>query len=143
MTPDAGTVKTREPRSIPLYEHLIAQGFLEFAKSKGEGPLFYNARGFKKSGDPTRPSRPRAVSARNHLGEWVRSLGVTDTAISPNHAWRHTFALISARYGIDERMVHYITGHAQTTVGRSYGAPTLQDMAEALKKFPRYDFKQQ
>jgi hypothetical protein len=26
-------------------------------------------------------------------------------------------------------------------VGRSYGAPTLADMAKALKKFPRYSLK--
>jgi hypothetical protein len=26
--------------SIPLHEHLIEQGFIEFAQSKGKGPLF-------------------------------------------------------------------------------------------------------
>jgi hypothetical protein len=31
-----------------------------------------------------------------------------------------------------------ITGHAPATIGRAYGAPTVEDMAEALKKFPRY-----
>ena len=88
VTPDAGTVKTREPRTIPLHEHLIAQGFLKFVKSIGEGPLFYNAKGIKQSDDPTRPSRPRAVTARVQLAAWVRSLGVDDPELKPNHAWR-------------------------------------------------------
>ena len=42
ITPEAGTVKTREPRTVPLHEHLIAQGFIKFSKANGDGPLFYN-----------------------------------------------------------------------------------------------------
>jgi hypothetical protein len=36
-------------------------------------------------------------------------------------------------------MSDYITGHAHKTAGAGYGAPTLEDMAEALKEFPRYE----
>ena len=140
VTPEAGTVKTREPRNIPLHEHLIAQGFLRFAKSRGEGPLFYSLTGIKQSIDPTRPSRRRSVSALNHLGEWVRSLGIDDPEVRPNHGWRHTFKQVAERYGISERVSDYITGHTPANVSRGYGAPTLEDMAEALKKFPRYKF---
>jgi hypothetical protein len=32
-----------------------------------------------------------------------------------------------------------ITGHAPANVARSYGTPTVGDIAEALKKFPRYE----
>jgi hypothetical protein len=38
-------------------------------------------------------------------------------------------------------MSDYITGHAPKSVGASYGEPTLADMADALKKFPRYKLK--
>jgi hypothetical protein len=65
----------------------------------------------------------------------------TDVKVSelqPNHAWRHTFKQIADRVGISERMSDYITGHSQKSVGASYGAPTLSDMASALKRFPRY-----
>ena len=86
-----------------------------------------------------RPARPRAVKQRERLADWVRSLGVTDKGIRPNHAWRHTFKLIAQRCQISERISDYITGHAQATVGRGYGAPTVSDMAIELKKFPRYD----
>jgi hypothetical protein len=32
-----------------------------------------------------------------------------------------------------------IVGHAPLNVGRGYGSPALNDMAAALKKFPRYE----
>jgi hypothetical protein len=42
ITPEAGTQKTRKPRTLPLHAHQVEQGFLAFAKSVGGGPLFYN-----------------------------------------------------------------------------------------------------
>ena len=56
----------------------------------------------------------------------------------PNHAWRHTFKRIAERVGITEKLHDAITGHAPATEGGKYGQPTAEDMAEALKKFPRY-----
>jgi hypothetical protein len=88
--------------------------------------------------DPTNPRKPRYVKIREHLAGWVRGLGVDDRELQPNHAWRHTFKQIADRAGISERMSDSITGHAHKTIGAGYGAPTLQDMAEALRKFPRY-----
>jgi hypothetical protein len=35
LMPDAGTIKTRKARVVPLHEHLIAQGFLEMVRSVG------------------------------------------------------------------------------------------------------------
>ena len=139
ITPDAGTVKTRNTRVVPLHEHLLAQGFLTFARTKDKGPLFYEAKeGRLLHDEPTNPRKPRYVKAREHLADWVRSLGVNDRELQPNHAWRHTFKQIADRVGISERMSDYITGHSQKSVGASYGAPTLSDMASALKRFPRY-----
>jgi hypothetical protein len=40
---------------------------------------------------------------------------------------------------ITERMSDYITGHAHRTIGAKYGAPTVEHMAAALEKFPRYE----
>jgi len=138
ITPDAGPIKTREARTVPLHEHLIAQGFLDFVKSKGKGPLFYYADPEASTRDVTNPKRSRAVQARNRLGEWVRSIGVADKEASPTHGWRHTFKQIADRHGISDRVSDAITGHAPATEGRAYGAPTLEDMANALRKFPRY-----
>jgi integrase len=139
ITPEAGTVKSRQTRVVPLHEHLIEQGFLGFVQDTGKGPLFYNPRNQGSDGDdPTNPRKPRYVRTREHIAEWVRQLGVNDSELQPNHAWRHTFKQIAERSGISERISDAITGHAPHTVGRSYGAPTLTDMADALRRFPRY-----
>jgi integrase len=122
LTPEAGTMKTRKPRTVPLHEHLVEQGFLDFVKAIGDGPLF--------------PGNPRGV--RKRLADWVRSLGVDDPELSPNHACRHTFKQVAHRAGLSEKVIDAIVGHAPASVGRAYGEPTLADKAAALAKFPRY-----
>jgi integrase len=141
LTPEAGTIKTGATRAVPIHEHLIAQGFIDFVKSQGDGPLFYNPERAPKKVDPTNPPRPRAVKTRERLAAWVRAIGIHDRGVRPNHAWRHTFKQVADRNDISERVSDEITGHAPLTVGRGYGRPTLSDMAAALKKFPRYDLK--
>lgn len=140
ITPEAGPVKTNEAREVPLHEHLISQGFLEFVKAKGPGPLFYKPRRSmpSASNDPKAVTKPPGAQARQRLADWVRELGVTDQHVRPNHAWRHTFKQIADRAGISERTSDEITGHAHKSVGASYGRQGLIGMALALKKFPRY-----
>lgn len=121
ISPDAGTVKTRKARTVPLHEHLIEQGFIVFVKSKGGGPLFYSTKSPSKSvaSDPTKPVRPRSVTTRSRLAEWVRKdCGVTDPEVSPNHSWRHTFKRRAARAGIEQRIRDAMCGRAQGSRGR-------------------------
>ena len=141
LTPEAGTIKTNEPRTVPLHSHLIERGFVDFVRSRGKGPLFYDPAADERPSDPLNPKRPRSVSVRQRLARWVRRLGVTDEEVKPNHAWRHTFKARADRAGITERMSDYLTGHAHRTVGAKYGAPTVEDMAAALEKFPRYEIE--
>lgn len=139
LMPDAGTIKTRKTRIVPIHEHLIAQGFLETVRSVGKGALFYDDKTPRRaSSDPMNPSRSRAGNVRGDLAEWVRAQGVTDPELSPTHAWRHSFKQIAERVGITEKVHDAITGHAPASEGRKYGQPTAEDMANALKKFPRY-----
>ena len=139
ITPDAGTTKTNTARTVPIHEHVLEQGFMDYVKSMGKDPLFYVSDSSPKTAsDPTNPRRPRAVKTRDHLASWVRKIGITDRAIKPNHAWRYTFKQIAARHGITEVVIDEICGHAQLTVGRGYLRPTLEDMTEALRLFPRY-----
>ncbi len=121
ITPEAGTVKTREARTVPLHEHLLEQGFVEFVQGKCEGPLFYNEDTALKAttSDPTNPRRARSVKTRERVGAWVREVGVTDKGIQPNHAWRHTFKQIADRAGVSEKMSDAFTGHAPASVSRS------------------------
>jgi integrase len=139
ISPEAGTVKNRTPRTVPLHDHLVEQGFVDFVKASGRGPLFYNEAKKIADDDPTNPKRPRAVKARERLAEWVREIGVTDPELQPNHAWRHTFKKVGDRAGISEKMLDTICGHKQATTGRSYGEADLADKAEALRRFPRFN----
>lgn len=139
LTPEAGTVKTGEARSVPLHPHLVEQGFLEFAKAAGSAPLFYDPASAKVSDDPTKPSRPPAVLARQKLSDWVRGLGVDDPGISPSHAWRHTWKRRAARAGMEKRLRDGWCGHAPATEGDRYEMPTLEDLAASLPLVTRYD----
>jgi integrase len=140
ISPEAGTTKTGKARTVPLHQHLVEQGFLVFVKANGGGPLFYNeVKQPKEPVDPTNPGKPRYVKAREKVATWVRSLGVNDPELSPNHAWRHTFKAIGFRSGMSEKVLDAIVGHAPASVGRSYGEPTLADKTKELRKFPRYN----
>jgi integrase len=139
ITPEAGSTKTHAARFVPIHEHLIEQGFIEFVRRSGNGPLFYNPRtDALEQSDPLTPRRSRADTARAHLSDWVQEIGVTDAELKPTHAWRETFRQIADR-GIIEKVHDEITGHAQKTIGRGYGRSTIEGLAEALKKFPRYN----
>jgi integrase len=140
LTPEAGTIKTSTARTVPIHEHVLEQGFLAYVKSKGgKGPLFYIVDTDKAVSDPTNPKRPQSVRARERLASWVRGLGVTDTAVQPNHAWRHTFKRRAARAKIEAVIRDAICGHSTKDVGDHYETPTVEDMANALRSFPRYE----
>jgi transposase-like protein len=142
LTPSAGKIKTRKARTVPLHEHLVAQGFISFVERAGAGPLFYRiGKVASDAGDRPKPKQSPAEQARSRVGQWVRSLGIDDPELSPNHAWRHTFKAQAARSGIDERYSDAITGHAPATVGRAYTTATPEDLADAIRKFPRYDVR--
>lgn len=141
LTPSAGKIKTRKARTVPLHEHLVSQGFLSFVARAKEQALFYTAVRPGKAKTDDRPRQSPAERMRSHVGTWVRSLGITDPEVSPNHAWRHTYKAMAARVGIDERYSDAITGHVPPTTGRKYTTPTPEDLAEAMKKFPRYKFE--
>jgi integrase len=139
LTPEAGTIKTKQARIVPIHEHIIEQGFLDMVRQVGNGPLFYNLdRETQAAVDQLKPRRSRATTTRAHLSSWVRELGVKDPEVSPTHAWRHTFKQQAARNGIVENVNDAIVGHAPASEGRKYTVPTVEDMAAALKKFPRY-----
>ena len=139
ITPEAGSVKGREPRTVPLYEHLIEQGFLKFVDQNGPGPLFYNPRARRHGTQAAKKKKPRSVQARQRLADWVRRLGVGGNGLSPLHGWRHTFKTRAARAGIEAGMRDAICGHSPRTVADEYETPSLEDMAAAMKKFPRYE----
>jgi integrase len=138
ITPEAGTVKGGQFRQVALHEHLIEQGLLDFVQQSEAGPLFC-APPATRAIDPLNPPRPPHVVARNKVADWVREQGVTDKRIRPNHAWRHTFKRRVARAGIEQRLRDAICGHSEGRVGAIYETPSIEDIAEAISRFPRYE----
>ncbi|WP_052072265.1 DUF6538 domain-containing protein [Sphingopyxis sp. MWB1] len=132
ITPDAGSVKNKLARVVPLHPDLIAQGFLTFVAKRRAGPLFFS------------PDKRRSESAINRqanrlgskLAEWVRSLGVG--APQPNHAWRHRFVTLGERYGLSERAVDAMTGHSSGKMNRRYGENEIDVVYRELGKIPAF-----
>jgi integrase len=133
ITPEAGGVKTDQARTVPIHEHLVAQGFLEVVKGK-TGPLFYVATDAGADSD-----RGQHKRTGMWLAAWGRDeVGITDPNVAPNHGWRHTFKTICREAEIDESAADYMQGHAHKAQGRQYGSNTLPALSKQLAKFPRY-----
>jgi integrase len=144
LTPDAGPIKDRKARDVPLHSHLVEMGFIEFVQAAAEGHLFL---------DPTPPAKRLTGSLRNddergvrgplqgiknRLAEFARQ-AVRDPEVSPNHGWRHRVKTIAFAVGEQERVIDEIQGQSSGTVSRSYGKITLERKHEAVEKLPRYE----
>lgn len=129
VAPDAASIKEEvSERQVPVHPTLIEDGFLDFVKSRGDGPLFYS----RSSGDPTKKHASKGVT--NHVGTWIRSNGFTDPRKAPSHAIRHWFKTEAGRVGIDSRLIDKMQGHAPRSQGDAYYHPDLQTKLDALSK---------
>lgn len=132
ITPEAGTVKDKKAREVVLHAHLAETGFLGFVKGAAGGYLFITP---APDGDIVGVWR----SIKNRVTEFVREV-FTDPNVSPNHGWRHLFKTIGREAGIADSVLDAICGHAAKTVGGAYGGVTLKAQADAMAKFPRFEF---
>lgn len=130
ITPDAGPVKTKEARTIPLHAHLLEEGFLSFAQGSKSGHLFLSL-------EPGEEVKKKLRTLKNRLTTFARSV-VTDTNVQPNHGWRHTFKTVGLEAGIEGRVLDALQGHAPRTEGETYGDVTVKAKARAIERFPRY-----
>lgn len=132
ITPEAGTVKGKRMREIPLHPQLVELGFPEFVRKSADGYLFFNV---VEKGNWRGPWQ----AVKNRVGEFVREV-VTDPNVKPNHGWRHRFITQARQYGIDQELRRMITGHTGEGVDeRDYGDPA--GLYREICKLPRYRVK--
>ena len=140
ITPEAGTVKSKEARLVPLHAHLIDLGFLAFVAAAPDGPLFFDPAAVRKSGESNR--HVKKVGER--LALWVRKdLGISDTGVAPNHGWRHLFKWLATDNGVEGRVADAIAGHAFDTEGKKYGSVSVRAKAVAIAMLPRFEIEQE
>ncbi|GJE83207.1 site-specific integrase [Methylorubrum thiocyanatum] len=133
ITPEAGTVKTKRFRDVPIHPHLIEMGFLDYVDTRSKELFFDKARGRGGS-----DANPLSKKVGERLAAWVRKLGITDVGVDPNHGWRHSFKTRGRQGGMRDSVLDAIQGHAPDTEGRKYGGFTVRMMASEMELFPRY-----
>lgn len=130
VNPEAGDVKTDDYRDVPVHEHLIATGFIEFLQRSKSGHLFCD---LGTDGSTAGP----ADGVYKRVYTMVRGV-VTDERVQPNHAWRYTFKTQGHDSGLNDLTVDAICGHAARTQGEAYRGVTVKKRIEAMAAFPRY-----
>jgi len=133
ITPEAGSVKTGEARTIPVHRQLIELGLREFVLASPNGALFFDA-GASKGGKDN-----PATTVAGRVTQWLQAIDVIPEGLQPAHGWRHRFKTVARELGLDTRIVDAIQGHAARTAGEAYGSVTLKAMARELQKVPAFD----
>lgn len=130
LTPEAGGIKTNRFCDVPVHEHLIAIGFIDFVTGSPDGHLFC---GLGTDGTINGPAAGVYSRLRN---EALTIVG--DEDVQPLHAWRYTFKTYGLEAGIQEITLDAISNHAPKHQGGKYTKATLRARAEAMAAFPRY-----
>ena len=133
ITPEAGGQKSDKAWSVPLHAHLLSQGFVR-AIGSATGHLFFDPA--KHRGGSLGNPQSKKVSER--LAKWVRSIGVDDPTVQPNHGWRHRFKTQARLYGMDAEARDAIQSHSRGLQAEDYGDNPTLVLARALKKLPAY-----
>lgn len=129
---DGGRLKNAlSERTVPIHPALVEQGFLDFARSRGDGPLFYQ----RTSGDPERAHASKSVA--NKVARWVREqAGFQNERKDPSHAFRHFFKSQLLTRGVQDSLADAIMGHGKKSVADVYRHFTIEMKAEAVRLVP-------
>ncbi|WP_246687911.1 DUF6538 domain-containing protein [Methylobacterium sp. WL93] len=131
ITPEAGTVKTKQAREVPLHPQIVELGFPAFVESIKEERLFLVPDASSKIAGPLQ-------GVKNRLGEFARAY-VDDPGVSPNHSWRHRFRTVATEAGVSGNVIDAICGWSAKSVGERYGSVSLKARADAILRLPRID----
>jgi integrase len=125
------SVKTNSSlRHIPVPEHLIELGFLDYIAGI-KGRLFPKVP--KGSYDKV------SIAMSRWWGNRVRAKGVETK--QPSHAFRHTFKTEMRALGVQDSVSNSLSGHAAKSEGESYGSVTLKTKKDAIDKLPRLNIR--
>lgn len=130
LTPDAGDMKINHFRDVPIHEHLVSLGFIDYVQGAKSGHLFCDL------GKDSTTAGP-ADGVYKRIRDLVRTV-VPDPRVQPNHAWRYTFKTYGHEAGLSELTLDAICGHAARTKGQDYTKVTLKKRIEAIAAFPQY-----
>lgn len=133
ITPEAGSTKNHQARTVALHPDLIEQGFPAVV-AKRKGPLFYDPERYRGGSS----GNPQAKKVGEYLARWVREIGVDDPAVLPNHGWRHRFKTQARLANMDPEIRDVIQGHSPRTVGEAYGDTFPEVSLREISKLPRY-----
>lgn len=131
ITPEAGTVKTKQAREVPLHPQIVELGFPAFVESLTEERLFLVPDAEGKIAGPLQ-------GVKNRLGEFARAY-VDDPGVSPNHSWRHRFRTVATESGVSGNVIDAICGWSAKSVGERYGSVSLKTRADAIMRLPRVE----
>lgn len=105
---DGGRLKNKyASRDVPLHPAVVDAGFIDFVRTRGEGPLFYAKPMIKKGANQIH----RSAWVGTAIGEWIRKQGFDDPTKAPNHAFRHYFKTIAHEVGVDPITANWLQGH--------------------------------
>jgi integrase len=131
ITPEAGTVKGRAARRVPIHPRLVDLGFLSFVERAATGPLFYDPARRRNKDAKT----PQAALVAGDLSGWARENGLGDPALKrPLHGFRHRFMTLARDADIGDQYAESIAGHSPTTENRGYGRFPLATLYREIIK---------
>ena len=122
-------------RTVPLHSALLAEGFLTYVESVGDGPLFPQLRldGYGR----------RAGQASTDLSDWLRKVvKITDPA-KVFYSHRHTAIsylrntrLPDGSPAVKEDVERYLTGHGKNGAHAGYGKRWSETLKAAIEIIP-------
>ncbi|WP_139226791.1 DUF6538 domain-containing protein [Poseidonocella pacifica] len=134
ITPEAGTVKSRQFRTVPVHPHLQELGLTKFISDAPMGYLFHSG------AQNLEQAIAFSSNVRDKIASWVRhEVGVTDNRIQPNHAWRHRFKTLGRNHAIGLEYLDALQGHTGKGASEDYGEYSIRALYREICKLPRVE----
>jgi integrase len=144
ITPEDGSTKGKgggKAWMVGIHEHLIEMGLLEFIRSFGDGPIFYEP--YPAGTDLAAiKEKPRWAEAANRVTKWIKDeVGINAPLGRPNHAWRHQLTTRSRQYKMNKEARDFMLGSGPGDAREGYGDWPPERLSEEINKLPRFAVK--